>query len=75
MINLYLRDLSLIDITADDKTRRGADSIRSDRVGKVFIVIGQDVRMCLICDAMFTRQAAADHAGSVCRESGGNYGN
>ena len=41
----------------------------ADRVGKVFIVVGQDVRRCLVCDGLFTRQAAAEHATTVCHPS------
>jgi len=33
-------------------------------IGKVFIVVGPDMRWCLICDGVFTRQRAAEHAGS-----------
>jgi len=41
-------------------------AITSDRIGKVFMVVGQDVRRCLICEEMFTRQAAAEHTNLVC---------
>ena len=37
-----------------------------DRIGKVFLVINQDLRQCLICDGVFPREAAAEHAGTVC---------
>ena len=40
-----------------------------DRVGKVFCVVGENIRRCLICEKLFTRQAAAAHAGTVCRPS------
>jgi hypothetical protein len=43
-------------------------------VGKVFAVVGPDMRQCLICDAIFTRQGAAEHAAAetatVCTKSG-----
>jgi hypothetical protein len=71
---VYVRDSLLIDMTAADKTRRNAGSISSDQIGKVFIVVGLDVRRCLICDGVFTRHGAAEHAGSVCRPSGGDSG-
>jgi hypothetical protein len=32
----------------------------------VFIVVGRDERKCLICDCVFTRQGAAEHADMVC---------
>jgi hypothetical protein len=56
----------LIDMTADDKTRRSAGCVRTDQIGKVFIVVGQDVRKCLICEGVFTRQDAAEHAKVGC---------
>jgi hypothetical protein len=67
--NLYLRDSSLIDMTSNRKSRRGADSTRTDQIGKVFVVVGQDVRRCLICEQFFTRRASAEHAKVACRLS------
>ena len=34
-------------------------------VGKVFVVLGGK-RRCLICDGVFTRQSAAEHATTLC---------
>jgi hypothetical protein len=65
-MHLYLRD-SLIDMTADEQTRRETRSPGSDRIGKVFIVVGRDVRKCLICDQLFSRRAASDHAKAACQ--------
>jgi len=56
----------LIDMTADEKAQRETGSTRSDQIGKVFIVVGQDVRKCLICEQLFTRRASAEHAKMVC---------
>lgn len=53
-------------MTADEKTRRDTGSTRIDQTGKVFTVVGQDVRQCLICEGVFTRQAASEHAKVVC---------
>ena len=64
-MHLYLRD-SLIDMTPDETTQRDAGSIHTDRIGKVFIVVGQDVRKCLICEQLFTRRAASEHAKGAC---------
>jgi hypothetical protein len=64
--HLYVRDSLLTDMNADEQTRRETDSRRSDRVGKVFIVVGQDVRKCLICEHLYTRQAASEHAKAAC---------
>ena len=63
--NLYLRD-SLIDMTAEDKTQRDAGSIHTERIGKVFVAVGQNVRKCLICEQLFTRRAASEHAKVDC---------
>ena len=70
MTNLYLRDSLQIDMTAYEKTRLGADSTRTDQIGKVFLVVGQDVRKCLICESVVTRQGAAEHANVYCRPVG-----
>jgi hypothetical protein len=32
----------------------------------VFIVVGQDVRRCLICDRFFTQRVSAEHAKVSC---------
>ena len=67
MRNLYIRDSLRIDTDADEQTRRETRSPGSDRIGKVFIVVGQDVRKCLICDQLFTRRAASEHATAACQ--------
>ena len=66
MTNLYLRDSLLIDMTADKTTRRGTDSTRTDQIGKVFIVVGQDMRECLVCEQFFSRRSSAKHASVPC---------
>jgi hypothetical protein len=38
----------------------------TDNVGKAFRVLNENLRLCLICDKVFTRQGAAEHAKSVC---------
>ena len=48
---------------ADDKSERGAGT---DQVGKVFVVVGQRVRKCLVCEELFTRRAASEHAAVPC---------
>lgn len=37
-----------------------------NNVGKVFCVLNENLRLCLICDEVFTRQGAAEHATTVC---------
>ena len=63
---IYVRDSFMIDMTADGKTRRETGSTRTDQIGKVFIVVGQNVRRCLICEQVFTRRASAEHAKLAC---------
>ncbi len=53
-------------MTADEITRRGADSIRADQIGKVFVALVQDMRRCLVCEQLFTRRAASEHAAVTC---------
>jgi len=53
-------------MTADEKTRRDAGSTRTERIGKVFVAVGQDVRKCLVCEQLFTWQAASEHAKVAC---------
>jgi hypothetical protein len=54
------------------------NSTNSEQIGKVFIVT-HGVRQCLICDGLFTREAAAKHASTPCcpptkeREQGAAY--
>ena len=66
MTNLYLRDSLLIDMTTDEQTRLDTDSTHTDQIGKVFLVVGLDVRRCLVCEQFFTRRASAEHAKVVC---------
>jgi hypothetical protein len=37
-----------------------------DKIGKVFCVLDETMRLCLICDGAFTRQGAAEHANVAC---------
>jgi hypothetical protein len=53
-------------MAAHDKNEPGGGSACTDQIGKVFIVIGQRVRKCLVCEQFFTRRAASEHAGVVC---------
>jgi hypothetical protein len=53
-------------MTADENTQRGVGSIRTDQIGKVFIVVGQELRQCLICEGVFTRQASSEHSMVLC---------
>ena len=37
-----------------------------DQVGKVFIMLTRSTRLCLICEGVFTSQAACEHSGTMC---------
>ena len=37
----------------NDQSSRGAAVTSAEGIGKVFVVVGQDVRQCLICDGAF----------------------
>jgi hypothetical protein len=53
-------------MTADENTQRDAGCARTDQVGKVFVVVGQRVRKCLVCEQFFTRRTASEHATVPC---------
>jgi hypothetical protein len=38
----------------------------TDNVGKAFRVLNENLRLCLICDEVFTRREAAEHAERIC---------
>jgi|CZKD01.1.fsa_nt_gi hypothetical protein len=48
------------------KRSYGEDAVRSDRTGKVFVVLGQNNRKCLICEQVFTRNESGEHANVIC---------
>jgi hypothetical protein len=41
-------------------------SVRTDRVGKLFLVLKGGMRRCLICNRVFTNEQAARHAQVRC---------
>jgi hypothetical protein len=45
-------------MTTSDQGNRGAASTSADRIGMVFVVVGQDVRRCLICEGIVDCRAA-----------------
>jgi len=53
-------------MAADDKNERGVAGACADQVGKVFVVVGQRVRRCLVCEELFTRRSASEHATVPC---------
>ena len=53
-------------MNANDQNSHGAAVTNDELVGKMFVCLSRDMRQCLICDRAFTRQAAAEHADTVC---------
>jgi hypothetical protein len=53
-------------MAADDKGERGAACARADQVGKVFVVVAHRVRKCRVCEELFTRRSASEHATVPC---------
>lgn len=47
---------------AMSKPLRAAD----EKVGKVFVVVSNDTRRCLLCDQLFTRQDSFVHSKTTC---------
>lgn len=41
-------------------------TVALERVAKVFIVVGNDIRRCLICEKLFSRQASFEHSRTIC---------
>jgi len=37
-----------------------------DRIGKLFLVLRQGIRKCLVCDELFTRREGPRHATVAC---------
>jgi hypothetical protein len=52
-----------------DQNLRFSESLRVDRTGSVFIVVAQ-LRQCLGCDRLMTREAAAQHSPMICYPRG-----
>jgi hypothetical protein len=38
----------------------------NEKVAKVFVVVGEDKRKCLVCDQLFTRQESYEHSLVTC---------
>jgi len=51
---------------ATDTPMKPAAVVQSDVVGKPFLVLGQGIRRCLVCEQLFTRQEAPRHATVAC---------
>jgi hypothetical protein len=50
-----------------ETTGKQAGAVAHDEtVGKVFVVVSDDTRRCLVCEQLFTRQASREHSMTVC---------
>jgi hypothetical protein len=47
--------------------------VSPDKVGKVFCVLDETVRICLVCDGVFTRREAVEDAERVCYPEIGGF--
>jgi hypothetical protein len=55
-------------MTTYDQGSRDSTVTRDEVIGKIFVAMDQGKRLCLICDRVFTRQSAAEHAGAACHQ-------
>ena len=49
-----------------DKSAQFPAVLNDEKVAKVFIVVSDDTRRCLICDQLFTRQGSFEHSKVTC---------
>jgi len=55
-------------VKQNQQDRHSAESLRKDRAGSVFVVVGHQ-RKCLGCDRLMTQAEAARHSPSLCYRS------
>ena len=48
------------------QTSKPFTGVADEKVAKVFIVVSDDTRRCLICDQLFTRQESFEHSKITC---------
>lgn len=50
-----------------NSTGRPIGAVRQDEtIGKVFVVVNDDTRRCLVCDQLFTRHGSFEHSKMIC---------
>ncbi len=49
-----------------DKGSLFSATFDDEKVAKVFIVVGEDKRKCLVCDQLFTREQSYEHSKVTC---------
>ncbi len=55
-----------------ETTGKQSGTVVDERVAKVFIVTGEDIRKCLICERAFSREASYEHSKKICYPSASN---
>ncbi len=53
-------------MTPTGTDKRFPAAAADERVGKVFAVVSDDLRMCVICEQVFTRQGSFEHSKLPC---------
>lgn len=49
-----------------ETTGKQSGTVVDERVAKVFIVMGDNTRKCLICEQAFSREASYEHSKAIC---------
>jgi hypothetical protein len=53
-------------VSTNDQSNRSAGVTSAEEIGKVFVVVGQDVRRCLICEGVFSPSPPLSHSAVPC---------
>jgi hypothetical protein len=53
-------------MSRNERNTSNAEASRTDRIGKVFLVLNAVDRRCLICEKVFTQRQAAEHSKVRC---------
>lgn len=53
-------------MTPSDRSVLFPVTFNDERVAKVFVVVSDDTRRCLICDQLFSRQGSFEHSKITC---------
>lgn len=56
----------------DGASERFIAPAKDEKVAKIFIVLADDVRQCLICDRMFSRNESFQHSKTICYPAASN---
>jgi hypothetical protein len=57
---------AVLNTITDDLNIGDANPSRTDRLGKVFLVLNKVERQCLVCEKVFKQQQAAEHSKVWC---------